>query len=113
MHISSLKATNIELTDAIKTYVEVKLQPIAKLVSDLPEAALSVEVGKTTNHHNKGFIFRTELNLRLGKETLRSEEDREDLYESIDVAVDDLKRQVKDRKEKMVDAHRQVRPGKE
>jgi len=113
MQISSLKGTNIELTDAIKNYVEVRLQPIIKLVGDLPQATLSVEVGKTTNHHNKGFIFRCELNLRLGKETLRSEEDREDLYESVDVAVDELKRQIKDRKEKRTDNHRQARPGKE
>ncbi|SRR3989338_8314399 len=113
MNISSLKATNIELTDAIKNYVEVKLQPISKLVGDLPQATLSAEVGKTTNHHNKGPFFRCELNLQIGKETLRAEEDREDLYESVDVAIDELKRQIKSRKEKKMDVHRQVRPGKE
>lgn len=103
----------MELTDAIKNYVEVKIQPIVKLVGDLPQATFSVEVGKTTKHHNKGPYFRCELNLRLGKEILRTEEDREDLYESVDVAIDELKRQIKDRKEKRMGVHRQGRPGKE
>lgn len=103
----------MELTDAIKNYVEVKIQPIVKLVGDLPQATLSAEVGKTSKHHNKGPYFRCELNLRLGKEILRAEEEREDLYESVDVAIDELKRQIKDRKEKRMDVHRQVRPDKE
>lgn len=102
----------MELTEAIRAYAEEKASGLEKFIHD-DSATLAIEVGKSSNHHNKGPFMRCEMNLVLSGTVLRSEEEREDLYEAIDVVRDELKRQILDRKERQVDAHRGARPDKE
>ena len=114
MQVTSIKATNMDMTDAIRAYVEEKVSALDKLVEGYePAASISVEVGKSSNHHNKGPFMRCEMNLSIPGVMLRSEEEREDLYEAIDVAQGDLKRQLKDHKERLIEKNRGPRPGKE
>ena len=114
MTLTSLKSTNLELTDAIRTYVEEKLEMLEKLTTDFePAAEISVEVGKTTNHHQKGQVFRAEMMLQIPGQLIRAESTREDLYEAIDTVKDDLKRQLNDYRERLHDHKKAVRPGKE
>ncbi len=108
----SLKASNMELTDAIRVYAEEKAASLEKFIHE-DSAALVMEVGKSTHHHNKGPFMRCEMNLTLPGAMLRAEEEREDLYEAMDAVRDELKRQILDRKERQVDAHRGARPDKE
>ena len=110
----TIKTLNIDLTDAIRQYVDEKLLTVAKMVDDYDSAALvEVEVGKSTRHHNKGPYMRCEFNMTFLGNMFRAEEEREDLYEAIDVARDELKRQVTEHKEKTRDASRAQRPDKE
>jgi ribosomal subunit interface protein len=71
-----IKTTNIELTDAISSYVEEKLQSLEKFAVPHEEEnpLLYVEVGKSTNHHQSGDVFRAEvtMNVRLKKDDPRS-----------------------------------------
>jgi putative sigma-54 modulation protein len=115
MTISSIKSTNIELTEAIRSYIEQKVSSLEKISIDFdPVAKLTIEVGKTTNHHFKGNVFRVEMNLQVPGELLRVEEIREDLYGAIDAAKDNLKRQLSDYKERLIDrSQKNKRPGKE
>ncbi len=113
MNIVSLKGLNMDLTDAIKAYVETKLTALDKLVEGFGEAVQArVEVGKTTHHHKNGPYYRCEVNLSLPGRDLRAEEEREDLYEAIDVTADELKRQLVDAKERQQGRHA-PRPDKE
>ena len=114
MQIASLKTTNMDMTDAIRAYVTEKVAALDKLAEGFePAASISIEVGKSSNHHNKGPFMRCEMNLSIPGAMLRSEEEREDLYEAIDVAQGDLKRQLKEHKDRLKDLHRGPRPGKE
>ena len=114
MTITTIQAKNIELTEAIRLYVEEKVILLEKLTHGFePVAKLAVEVGKTSHHHAKGEVFRAEMNLQIPGKMLRAEEVREDLYEAIDMAKDELKRQLTDHKERLLDQHREPRPGKE
>jgi len=114
MQITSIKATNMDLTDAIRAYVTDKVSALDKLVEGFePAASISVEVGKSTNHHNKGPFMRCEMNLSIPGVMLRSEQEQEDLYEAVDVAQADLKRQIKEHKDRLIDKNRGPRPGKE
>jgi len=104
----------MELTDAIKTFVEEKVQVLEKMTEDWEPAELRIEVGKTTNHHAKGPYFRAEMQLSIPGEVLRAVEEEEDLYESIDKARDNLRRQLKEYQERQQDrSQRGSRPGKE
>ncbi len=105
----------MDLTSAIKEYVEEKVVVLEKLTARFePAADLTVEVGKTSNHHAKGPFFMAEMQLAVPGELLRVEEKAEDLYEAIDLAKEQLRRQLKNYKEKLADRdHRGSRPDKE
>ncbi len=110
----NLKTKDIEMTDAIRQYVDERMETIAKIVDEYdPAAMVEVEVGKSTQHHNKGPFMRAEMTLSFLGNVFRSEEEREDLYESIDMAKDDLRRQVVEHKERAKDEQRAPRPDKE
>ena len=99
-----IKGTLISLTPAIESYVHKKIGALEKYLKKFkPETVeAKVEVGKTTEHHNKGKIFRAEVNLELPKQMLRAVYEANDLYEAIDLVHDELKRQIVAQKDKIV-----------
>jgi putative sigma-54 modulation protein len=99
MRITKIMGTNLELTDAIRDYVEEKTMSLEKFCEDVSPCDLAVEVGKTSERHQKGDIWRCELMLTLPGKTLRTERVTDDLYSAIDTAKDDLKRQLVEYKE--------------
>jgi len=100
----NLKATNFELTPAIREYAEKKVNGLEKFIRRMDESVQAwVEVGRTTNHHNKGDVYRTEIQIHVphyGK-GVRAEATEKTLNEAIDGAHDKIKlelEKVKDRK---------------
>ena len=89
----NIKATNIELTDAIREYVNKRVSSLEKLIKD--GAIISVEVGRTTNHHNKGDIFKAEINIKNDGEVFYADVEREDLYSAIDEVKEEISRKLK------------------
>jgi len=95
-----IKGTNMELTEAIKDYVNEKIGSLEKFFDGILEAR--VDIGLTNKHHQKGNIFRAEVNLEVPrKHILRAEAEREDLYMAINEVKDELQRQIKKFKETM------------
>ncbi|KKU34353.1 MAG: hypothetical protein UX57_C0004G0078 [Candidatus Uhrbacteria bacterium GW2011_GWE2_46_68] len=104
----------MEITDAIRSFVEEKVQVLEKMTGNWEPAELRIEVGKTTNHHAKGPYFKAEMQLSIPGEVLRAVEEAEDLYESIDKVRDSLRRQLKEYQERQQDrSQRGGRPDKE
>lgn len=98
-----IKGTNIELTHSIKDYVEKRASSLDKFIdSSKAEAQVMVEVGKTTNHHRAGEVFRAEVQIKHpdfpGEP--RVEIENEDLYAAIDLANDEMKEILVKNKEK-------------
>lgn len=85
----SIKTTHIDLTPALRDYTEKRLQAIEKYTGS--DASISVEIGKTTDHHKHGDIFVAEVNITtvLGKQ-YRATSRKSDLYEAIDDVRDEL-----------------------
>lgn len=104
----NIKSTKIELTDAIKDYVQEKMDMLEKNLGSIKVLNCDVEVGMTSNHHNKGEIYRTEVNLSLPGELLRIEKTEEDLYRAIDNVKDHLTMAIKKYKDKKIDNNRHV-----
>jgi putative sigma-54 modulation protein len=97
----NITAKNMELTDAITKQVMEKIGSLEKLINnEETEAMVDVEVGKTTNHHQTGDIFRTEINLTIGGTFLRAEAVKDDLYASLDVAKDFMMAELRKHKNK-------------
>ncbi len=104
MQINKIKATNIELTDAIRSYVEEKFLSLAPFTTNWePVASCDIEVGKETEHHNKGPYYLCEVNMEIPGDLIRIEAREEDLYAAIDSAKDTLKERLVKAKEKMID----------
>ncbi len=106
--IINIKATNIELTPAISTYVEEKVSGLNKfIVAEDPESVLAnVEIGISTKHHQSGKVFRAEINLHIAGKYLRAVSEQEDLYAAIDDMRDQIAREITSFKNKKRDLFR-------
>jgi|SRR3989344_167472 len=97
-----LKATNVDLTESLKAYVDEKLGGIEKFAGRWDAEGLVevwVEVGRTTRHHQKGNVFRAEADLRLPKKILRAEDEDFDIRVAVDRVRDKLEREIEKYKE--------------
>jgi len=97
-----IKATNIEITDAISAYVEEKIESVEKFVvaHQKEEVLADVEIGKTTNHHNSGDVFRAEVMIRVRGKQFRAVSQKDDLYTAIDDVRNELIREINSTKGK-------------
>jgi ribosomal subunit interface protein len=97
------KGTNMKITGEIKSYLFKKLEHLEKFLNPTDESILcEVELGKTSRHHNKGDVFRTEINLRIAGKELRAVAEEDELFASIDVAKDEMVRELKTNKDKKI-----------
>jgi len=97
----SIKATGIELTDALRDYVNDKVGMLERFMSCDREAVMAVvEIGKTTNHHKLGDFFRAEINMNMPGNNLRTETEESDLYAAIDIAKDHMAEELKTKNKK-------------
>jgi len=102
-----IKATQIELTDSLKNYIQEKMDMLDKYLGDIKVMNCDIEIEKTKSNQNKGKIFRAEVNLSVPGEMLRVEKTANDLYKAIDKVKDHLPRSIKRYKEKRRDKKRQ------
>ncbi len=100
------KGTNMQITAEIKDYLYKKLAHIEKFINPADESVLcEVVLGKESNHHNKGDIFKTEINLHIAGKNLTATAEMDELFASIDIAKDEIVRSLqvnKDRKVSMM-----------
>jgi len=91
----NIKALEIEHTEAIDAYVEEKVGKLEKFLQSVqtPHSA-HVEIGKSTGHHKNGAVMTCHVHLTLPGTTLHAENEATDLYAAIDMAADDLERQI-------------------
>ena len=106
----NIKATNIELDDALRFFVEEKIGELEKFlgafgpddffIGEKEKVEAWVEIGKTTKRQLKGNIFRAEVQLHLPKKSLRAEATDIDLRMAINSVKDELQREIKRYKNK-------------
>jgi len=100
----NIKTTDFSMTPAIQNYVEKGMNHLDKFVN-LEDKSLPmcyVEIGKTTNHHKNGDLFRAEFTIHIGGKSLRAESQQEDLYAALDKAVEEMTEELKSFKDKKV-----------
>lgn len=88
----NIKSTGFDLTDAIRQHVELKINSLDKFLSRVESGVIAdVEVGRTTDHHKSGEVFRAEVNITIpGEKMVREHVYHHDLYS----AIDELKNKV-------------------
>lgn len=96
-----IKSVNIDLTQNLRDYIEDKIGSCEKFINTEFPVNSYVEVERTTFHHQKGDIFRAEVNLILqSKKILRVVVKKEDIYSAINEAKNLLQRKLKQYREK-------------
>ena len=96
------KGSNMKITPDIKDYLYKKLAHLEKFLDPADESILcEVELGKTTKHHKSGEVFRTEINLRMAGKSLRAVSEMDELFASIDMAKDEMVRELQLNKERI------------
>lgn len=97
----NIRGENIEVTPALRDYVESKVGKIQKYFNDEPEATAHVNLKTYSDHTAK-----VEVTVPLPQIVLRAEETSPDMYGSIDLVSDKLERQIRKYKTKI---HRKFR----
>lgn len=99
---TTIKARGIELTPALRSYIEKRIEPLEKIIPEeaLHSIVVSVEVEQTTKHHKQGNIFSAEINISGGGLDLHSVSEEDDIYAAIDDAKDDIAREITSGKKK-------------
>lgn len=106
MHID-IKATNMDLTDAIREYVQSKMDALDKFVDGADTSVhAAVDVGLTTKHHHNGEVFYAEVNLHTALSDFYATAEEEDLYAAIDKVQDIVSRELRSSKKKHTDLTR-------
>lgn len=90
-----ITARNIDLTDAIRNYAEKKVSKLEKYFDHITEASVLLEVQKN--------VHIVEVLLSAKGVFMKGLEKSEDLYASIDLAVDKIEKQLVKYKEKLKD----------
>ncbi len=103
----NIRAVGMELTPAIRQYVEEKMMDLEKFATHtLQIMQIDVEVGRDTNHHHKGDVHICSAKVDIPGDMLKIERSEEDLYKAIDKVRDHLRETLSQRKEKEVDARK-------
>ncbi len=82
---------HLDLTPAIRQYVEDKLQPITRHLEQITEIEVILGIDKPAEKERRQCA---QANLRLKGETLHAENHAENLYAAIDGLMEKLDRQV-------------------
>ena len=88
-----VRGENLEITQAIREYVENKVSKLEKYFADSLQANVYANAKVYKNNKKK-----IEITVPLKGVTLRAEETNEDLYAAIDLVVDKLERQMRKHK---------------
>lgn len=98
----SIRGENIEVTEAIRDYVESKVSKIEKYFNADQELYAKVNLKVYREKTAK-----VEVTIPLGSVTLRAEDISQDMYGSIDLVVDKIERQIRKNKTKIAKKHRE------
>ncbi|MEH7235799.1 ribosome hibernation-promoting factor, HPF/YfiA family [Bacillus sp. JJ1562] len=92
----NVRGENIEVTPALREYVEKKLGKLERYFDSTPDANVNVNL-KVNNAKDQ----KIEVTVPMPQLLLRAEESHEDMYAAIDVVTDKLERQIRKHKTKV------------
>ncbi len=92
----SIRGENLEVTDALRSYVEDKVAKIEKYFNADQELSAKVNLKVYREKTSK-----VEVTIPVGSMTLRAEDVSQDMYGSIDLVVDKIERQIRRNKTKI------------
>ncbi len=102
--VINIHAVGIELTPAIRQYVEEKMNSLEKYGQDILQ--MDVDLGMESKHHHKGDVFTCSTKVEVPGDLIKIEKSTETLYKAIDKVRDHLRETLAQRADKMRDKMR-------
>lgn len=88
---TSIKATNLSLTDSITSYIEKRFAALDRYIGhEEADTICHIEVARTTLHHKHGEIFKAEVRVIVRGTEVYVVRELADLYSAIDAVHDEL-----------------------
>ena len=94
----NLTGRHIDITPALRAYVETKLTRLSRHVSSITNIHVILEVSKEQQ--------KAEATIHISQGNIYADSENADMYAAIDDLIDKLDRQIKKHNEKMKDRHR-------
>lgn len=107
MHIYKLAGRNVEVTDAMRDYVEEKLSRLERYSDQITDARVTLTVRDVRNAERRN---RVEVQINVPHGLIRAEEHHADMYAAIDKASDVLERQLRKFKTRYMKQRQEGRP---
>lgn len=111
-----IRTKNLELTAALKNFIEEKIGSLKKFIEVLKReeakktlAEVFFEIEKESKHHNKGQVFRSEARILLPGKKIMAQSAGDDLFLTIVEIKDKLQQEIKKYKSKKIDLSRRLR----
>lgn len=107
MHIYKLSGRNVDVTDAMRDYVEEKLTRLDRYSESITDARVTLTVRDVRDSTRRN---RVEVQLNVPHGIIRAEEHHADMYAAIDKASDVLERQLRKFKTRYMKARHEAAP---
>lgn len=99
----NLQAKNIEITEAIRDYIEKRVTNLGKVLTQIEENGGEVQVlfdiGRNTKHKG-GEVFHADCLVNVNGKKFYASADKEDLYEAVDDIKENLFHEISKNKDK-------------
>jgi putative sigma-54 modulation protein len=92
----NVRGENIEVTPAIREYLEKKITKLERYFTEVPDSNVNVNL-----RFNQDKTSKVEVTIPLPNLVLRAEETNVDMYAGIDLIIDKLERQIRKHKTKV------------
>lgn len=106
---TKIKATNINLTPYLEDLIKEKMADIAKLLKGEKVLIAEIEVGLTSKHHQKGDIYRAEIQIEVPNKLLRAVSEKEDFRAALTDAKDEIGKQIIKYKDKKITDKKRIK----
>jgi ribosomal subunit interface protein len=103
-----IKATNINLTPYLEKLVKEKMADIAKILRGETVLIAEIEIGITNKHHQKGDIYRSEIQIEVPGKLFRAVSEKEDFRSSLTDAKKEIEEQIIKHKDKKITKKKKV-----
>jgi putative sigma-54 modulation protein len=105
----TLKGKNVEITDALRQYIEKRASKLDRYLPDLNEVRVDLSVQKTRSSQDRQVA---QMTVRSNGTLLRAEERAEEISVAIDAVIEKIYRQIARYKGKRVDRWQGQGPGR-
>ena len=101
----TVRGHNVDVTESLKKYATEKIEKVNKFFDNIQDTIVELNFSHTADKARRQIA---QITSKVSGSIIRAEEASEDMYASIDMAIDKIEKQLIKYKEKLHDKHRKI-----